>query len=88
MSGEAEGEGGGEVGVLSCGGLGGGEGVVAHEERHHHREEVAAKAEAKVAATGLEMVAAKMVVRAAANVASTGTETETAREEVAREVAR
>ena len=47
---------------------------------------VAAKAEAKVAATGVEMVAAKVVVRAAAKVASTATETETAREEVAREV--
>ena len=33
------GEGEGEVGVLSCGGLGGGEGVVAYEERHHHDEE-------------------------------------------------
>ena len=33
VSGEAEGDGGGEGGVLSCGGLGGGEGFVAHEER-------------------------------------------------------
>jgi hypothetical protein len=85
VSGEAEGEGGGEVGVLSCGGLGGGEGVVAYEERHQHHEEGGSeKAEAK--ATGVEMVAAKVVVRAAAKVASTATETETAREEVAREV--